>query len=260
MIDALISEAAGAVGAGRLGAAARLLRQMLAVDPAHIAGANSLAAVFILDDALDAAEVLLARAVAILPEEPALWINRSVQALRMGDMARARRWSRTNLVMTPGSREGHLYLGRAIDRSEPEAACTAFHRVLHLDPYTADAHFGLSKVLLDGDDLSGAARHGRAMLTLQPGSPAAEANLAVAAWGLGWRGAARRSAQHALCIDRTLAQARWILALALLAEGDCAAGLPLLESRWDLAEFRAVDGRDFSAPAWDGTIRPGMRL
>jgi tetratricopeptide (TPR) repeat protein len=259
-METVIGDAAAAVRAGRLAEAGGLLRRALAVEPAHVAVANSMAAVLILDGALDAADVVLARALAVHPQEPALWVNRTVQALRSGDMTLACRWARAVLCLSPASLEGHLYLGRAIDRDHPGAAAIAFGRVLAINPYVADAHAGLCKVRLDGDDLAAAVRSARAVLTLEPGTAAALANLAVAAWGLGWRKIARLSARRALAIDRSTAPAAWILAQALLAEGDFLGGLPLLESRWALTEFRADNRSRSSAPEWDGAIRPGLRL
>ncbi len=257
MIADLIAEAGDAARRGRPDLAIRLLRCALSVDPRSAATARDFAALSIHAHDLSTAERTLRRIVCVAPMEPALWFNLVVAALRAGNAVAAATRCRVLLALEPGSVGGHTLLGAALGPTDETDV--SFRRALAIDPYTQDARLGFGTRLLDRDLSIAAARQSRILLASTPSHAAGFGNLAIASWGAALREDAARHARRGLALDRGMAQAAWILAQARLAKGDYG-GLGLLEARWKLAEFRSVNGRDFTVPAWNGEIRPGLRL
>src|SRR5207244_2671433 len=130
---ALLDEAALALGRGEHNDAARQLRRALVIDPMHIAAGNAFAAMLILATSLVRAEGTLARALAISPEEPSLWINRAVRALRAKEPAPAARCSRIALALMPQAKQAFIHLGWAMQEACRPAALAAFRHALDLD-------------------------------------------------------------------------------------------------------------------------------
>src|SRR5262249_9263801 len=139
---------------GNSGEATGLYRQALALEPGEETATNGLASLLIHADRLDRAGALLARALGRCPHDPNLWINRTVAALRGDDRDRARGFARAPVALAPALGLGHLYLGACYDEQDRSEA--AFLRVLRLEPCSADALLGLSKLRLDADDLESA--------------------------------------------------------------------------------------------------------
>jgi tetratricopeptide (TPR) repeat protein len=260
MTNELAAGVADALRQGRGDLAMRLLRRMLSLDPASAAAARDFSALSIHAHDLALAERTLARSIGAAPMEPMLWFNFAVAALRNGNAASAAWRCRTLLGLDPGSIDGHTFLGAALGSVDETAALAAFLRALALDPHAQDARLGVGTQLLDRNLPLASARQSRILLARAPSLAAGFGNLSIACWGADLRKDAAVHARRGLALDPTLAQAAWIIGQARLALGDYAGGLGLLEARWGLGEFRAVNGREFSWPAWRGGLRAGLRL
>ena len=255
----LAALAGDALRQGRADLAMGLLRRALAVDPRSTSAARDLAALSIHAHDLPGAERTLGRIVGVAPMEPTLWFNLTVAALRAGNIGLAARRCRILLALDPGSVGAHTFLGAALGPTDDTASLGSFTRALAIDPYAQDARLGVGTRFLDRDLSVSAVRHSRILLASAPSHAAGFGNLTIACWGAALREEAARHARRGLAVDPGLAQATWILAQARLARGDYG-GLGLLEARWRLREFRSVNGRDLAMPAWNGEIRPGLRL
>ena len=260
MISTLLTAAAGALSRNHMDEASRLLRRILAVEPAHVGAARNLGGLIALGRDPARADAVLSRAVAAAPDDASLWEDFATTALQAARSDQAACRSRRAISLTPASATAHTWLGAALDLGGPHTSLIPFRRALSIDALAIDPRLGLAKGLIDRDVMSEAARHSRTLLALRPGSVEASANLTVAIWDLGDRRQAILQARRTLAMKPTLAPAAWILAQGLLASGEYEEGLSLLDSRWGLPEFRSVNGRDLPWPFWDGRVRPGLKL
>jgi tetratricopeptide (TPR) repeat protein len=172
----------------------------------------------------------------------------------------AMRDARISITHAPAELSTLVVAGALADvLDDGTTALRSYGRALSVDRRCIPALAGRAKALSDSCRFAEAARDLRKAAALSPESGPLLSDLATVSFGLGDRHSTVRSARHALAIDDHPA-ATWELGQALGALEDYAAGLPLMEQRWQLVEFCEVNGRDFPWPRWDGAIRPGLRL
>lgn len=173
--------------AGRLEEATAELRAILGRDAGNMDAYSTLAAIWIEQDKLDMAELLLARGLARHPQDPRLLtnmglirlrrgddqaafesfekasaadptflagrLNKAAVFLRAGDHAHAREELEAVLAIEPGNTQALLGLGVALRLSGDQAgARKSWQRLLDIDPQFAPAHFNLAVLDMDFAD------------------------------------------------------------------------------------------------------------
>ena len=156
---------------------------------------------------------------------------------------------------------GHFTLGgvrlrlAAAEKSDYEAAASAYNECLRIDPEFAPAHYGLGEAVRMTGEFETALEHYESALQFSNGEWARpHYGMALAYEGIGSLSAAEESARLALQIDRTDADSLFLLgqllakqgssaeAEELYAEGEAAAGGVPLEERLRLARIFAERG------------------
>jgi tetratricopeptide (TPR) repeat protein len=118
------------------------------------------------------------------------------------------------------SRAGEFYdWGCDLEPGAPEAAMTAYHRALELDPGHAGAHLNLGRLLHERGDLAGAERHYRLAMPAPAQVALATFNLGILLEDRGLPDQALRSYLDAVAADPALADAHYNAARLLEAGG-----------------------------------------
>lgn len=119
----------------------------------------------------------------------------------------------------------------------PDDAMEAYHRALELEPFHADAHLNLGRLLHEAGRVGEAEEHYRQAATADPRSARAFFNLGVALEDQGSPVGAREAYEAALRLDGELAVAHFNLSRILEAEGRQTDALA------HLAEYRKLVNR-----------------
>jgi len=289
-----VEAAAELCRAGRLDEAERLCRGVLAGDPLNARAVNLLGAIAHrggdlagaaerfaeaarFDPGLAAAHANLASALLALgrPEEAAASFERALAVepdaldtrlalgTTQGDLGRwaeaAVQFERV-LAAEPGHVEARLSLGSAQQRlGRLEEAAQGLHQLAERCPDLAAAHNMLGHVLRRLGRLVDSETALARALALDPGFAKAHANLGALRRDQGCLEEAVRHYRRVLELDPTYSEGHYKLALALLQNGDWAAGWDGYEWRWGNAELPQVP-RAFPQPLWDGGPLAGKTI
>lgn len=155
--DRLYRRAVEAASRGRVSESIQRYRELLALEPAHVAARNNLSA--LLETTGDPAEALeqLSAAVRVTPDDVNLLVSRGAIHGRLKQYTEAEADLRRALRLDPQHIQAHLTLGLVLWRKGvPGHAADALRRAIALDPMNATAHYYLGEALNQGGDLKGA--------------------------------------------------------------------------------------------------------
>ncbi len=252
--------AATAVTLGELGIAAAGYRRALGRMPGEGAPLGNLGAVLLARGKPLEAEPWLKRAAQLRRDDPILQVTLAKAAHAVSHPIAARRHARSATALVPSDLAALLPFAALADTAgNGDAAAAWYTRALAVDRDCLPARRGRAKAFADACRFALAERDLRAATALTPADGEVLSDHATVDFGLGRRDRTIRIARRRLAIGANPAAA-WELGQALAAQGDYESGLPLMESRWQLAEFVATSGRDFPWPRWSGKIEPGLRL
>jgi tetratricopeptide (TPR) repeat protein len=154
-------------------------------------------------------------------------------AIRLGDLARARRHLEEALRLRPDSAVAHHNLALVHLESGGEARAIAhYEEALRLDPDYAAAHDSLGNVLANRGEIAAAVDHFAAVLRLEPGNAGVPAKLLV------------MEGRFRAAIERTPgdAEAHYFLGLVAAARGNPGEAAAHLRRALELARATGRDG------------------
>lgn len=155
--ERLYRRAVEASSRGRVSEAIGRYRELLALEPRHIAARNNLSA--LLETTGDPAEALeqLSAALKVTPEDVNLLVSRGAIQGRLKNYAEAEADLRRALKFDPQHTQAHLTLGLVLWRKGmPGPAAEALRKAIGLEPEHPIAHFYLGEALNQAGDLAGA--------------------------------------------------------------------------------------------------------
>ncbi len=286
-MDAIPTDVAADLGAGRFAEAEPGLRRALMQDPANTglltALGLALRAQGRLDEAAASLEAALARApdsadalrelalvrraqgrlglafdsqarlTALTPDDPAAWFNLGTLLRAGGRLDQAAEAYGRAARLAPEMAEAHLNLGRVLQAQERlAAAAQAYARALALRPDYAAAHVNLGTVRQTLGDPAGALACYDQALAVDPGLAAAHDNRGLALQELGDLDGAAASHGRAAALQPDTPESHNNLGIALYDRGDAAGAL---------ASFRrAVACRPDHADAQYNMAKPLLQL
>lgn len=155
--DRLYRRASEAATRGRVSEAIHRYRELLAVEPSHVAARNNLSA--LLETTGDPAEALeqLSAAIRVSPDDVNLLVSKGAIHGRLKQYVEAETDLRRALKLDPHHMQAHLTLGLVLWRKGvPAQAAEALRRAIALEPANAAAHFYLGEALNQARDMPGA--------------------------------------------------------------------------------------------------------
>jgi predicted O-linked N-acetylglucosamine transferase (SPINDLY family) len=163
--------------AGRLGDAAAVFRQILAVQPAHADALHLLGLVAYYEGNYGAAVDLIMTALTHHTSE-IFYGNLGNAFAGLGKRAAAIECFRQAIALKPGYIQAHNNLGNQLrDHGDFAEAVQCFRAVIALKPDYAEAHNNLANALVDLGDLDAAIEAYRRAIALKPGLLEARSNL-----------------------------------------------------------------------------------
>ena len=224
--DQLLRHALEAHRAGQLPLAEATYRQILAVDPNHLDSLHLLGLLALQTGHAPAAVELIAKAAALSPLMPELWLSLGNAQQSAGRVDAAIGSFRRAIQLRPDFASAYVNLGNAfktLDRLDE--AWSHYQAAKHLDPALPEIYTGLGNVLCDRGDIPAAVQAYSAAIRLRDDYPEAHHNLGG----------------------------------ALLALGDFQNGWPHMEWRWKLPAM-ARHRFDTSKPVWRGEPLNGRTI
>jgi len=168
-VERLYRRALEATSRGRPAEAIQRYRELLTVEPGHLAARNNLAALLEASgDPHDALEQLTA-ALRLQPDDVSMLVSRGAIHGRIKQYAEAEADLRRALRLDPDHVEAHLALGLALWRKGvPKEAAVALERAIQLEPHNAAAYYYLGEAQNQAGDLPAARAALEQAATLQP--------------------------------------------------------------------------------------------
>lgn len=218
---------------GRLAEAAEIYAAILDRQPDHDAALLNLAASVLARGRFAEAETLYARADARRPENPDILVNLGLCQAMQDRLGAAEDNFRRVLDRDAGRTDALNNLGGVLVRGERFADAVAiYRRLVDKTPDNADAHDNLGAALQGLGQFDDAAASHRAALKLDPSRPMSHCHLGNALRGAERVAEALAEYARAQRLRPGWPLAEWHRALALLSEGDFAAGWPAYGSRF----------------------------
>jgi tetratricopeptide (TPR) repeat protein len=155
--ERLYRRAVEASGRGRVSESIQRYRELLAIDPTHVAARNNLSA--LLETTGDPGEALeqLSAAIRTSPDDVNLLVSRGAIHGRLKQYAEAETDLRRALRLSPQHVQAHLTLGLVLWRKGVAGqAADSLRRAISLEPENAPAHYYLGEALNQAGDLKGA--------------------------------------------------------------------------------------------------------
>src|SRR5471032_842245 len=233
---------------GRLPQAAAAYRAILAAEADHFDALHLLGVCALQDGDAPTAHGLIARALALKPDDVTAQMHLANAQQRLGQPDAALRSYRRVLELAPDDAMAFNNCGNLLREMQRHAEALAmFERALQCDAHYAEAYNNLGGTLVDLH------RHEEALLCfdralrLAPDYLDAHYNLGNALQLLGRTGAALRSYERALAIAPDDVEARVNAGICRLLQGDLPDGWRWYESRW-----RRLPLPDHAPPQWRG--------
>jgi tetratricopeptide (TPR) repeat protein len=246
--------------AGRLTEAEQLYRQVLQNDPCNADALHLLGVVAHQRGRPDLAIDLISRAIRLNPAEASFHANKGVAFKDLGRWDEAIVCYRTAIGLKPQQPEAHNSLGNALASStRPEEAQASYRRAIALRPDYAEAHYNLGITLKEQGRAEDAAACYAKAIAARPDYQEAHYNLGNAFRDLRQLDAAVASYRRSIELRPDFPDAHHNLALALLAQGNLAAGWPEYEWRWNTSQLSSAR-RGFIQPQWRGEPAEGRTL
>lgn len=134
-------------------AAISSLQRAMAIEPADLGLATSLAAVLLDRGAVAGARTILDAVLAADPHQPLAWINRGRTAVEDGDWAHGLTCTRRAVILAPAMFEGWLNLGGiSEERRDRDTAVVAAGRAVAIEPRHPKARWNRTLTLLGQGD------------------------------------------------------------------------------------------------------------
>jgi tetratricopeptide (TPR) repeat protein len=246
--------------AGRLAGAEGLYRRLLQRDPGNADALHLLGVVTHQKGRPDLAIELISQAIRANSVEASFHANLGVAYQELGRWDEAIACYRTGIALRPQQPEAHNGLGNALAASaQLDAALASYRRAIALRPDYAEAHYNLGITYKEQGHADEAVACYRKAITIRPDYQEAHYNLGNAFRDLRQLDAAVASYRRAIELRPDFPDAHHNLALALLAQGDLAAGWAEYEWRWKTSQLsEAVRG--FPQPQWRGEPAAGKTL
>jgi Flp pilus assembly protein TadD len=187
-------------------------------------------------------------------------VSEALRHHRNGQMIEAEEIYRRVLARDPDHADALHLLGMvAYQTGRIPLALELIRKAIAVHPSAASYHSNLGNVLQAQDDLEEAAASYRRALALKPGLPEVHVNLGNVLQALGDVNSALREFRRALALKADLPEARVAEAMALLLQGDFAAGWEDFEARWQTRDYD-TPMRAYPQPLWDGQSLASGRL
>jgi predicted O-linked N-acetylglucosamine transferase (SPINDLY family) len=216
----LLAEAAAHHRAGRLAAAERLYRRILAVDPDHADSLHLLGLIAHQTGHSDQALELIGRAIELNAADPELHNDIGGIYHSRGRFDLAVEHCRKAMALDPRSAATGLNLARALQaQGELAEAIAQYRRVLQARPDMAEAHYGLAVALQDLGNIDQAIGQYRRALVLRPDHSEAHINLGISLAAKGLCDAAIVHYRQALAIEPDSVEVLNALGVALTLTG-----------------------------------------
>jgi tetratricopeptide (TPR) repeat protein len=267
--------------AGQLTQAAKIYRQILAIDPEQPDSLHLLGMIVYEAGGHELAVTLIRKAIAIRlaknDEQASHYSNLGIVLQSQGNIDEAAICFEKALCLNPDLAEVHMNLGNTLqDRGELSDAICSYERALALKPNLAEAHRSMGNVLqaLDGNDgdkqrLEQAVACYERALALKPGFAQAHYNMGCALAALGQVDNALAQYRIALELQPDYPLAGFRESLAQLQRADSAAashrgwqnGWQNYEWRWQCPlKDHGTPMRSYSQPLWTGEKFASGRL
>ena len=245
---------------GRLTEAEQLYRQVLTHDSGNADALHLLGVVTHQKGRPDLAIDLIRQAIAINPAEASFHANLGVAFKELGRRDEAIACYRTAIGLRPEQPEAHSTLGNALAASgRLDEALASYRTAIALRPDYAEAHYNIGITLKERGRAEEAVTCYRKAIALRPDYQEAHYNLGNAFRDLRQLGAAIASYRRAIELRPDFPDAHHNVALALLAQGDLAAGWVEYEWRWEKSQLSEAN-RGFAQPQWHGEPAEGQTL
>jgi len=246
--------------AGRLPEAEQLYRQVLTRDSGNADALHLLGVVTHQKGRPDLAIDLIRRAIAINPMEASFHTNLGVACKALGRRDEAITCYRTAIDLNPRQPEAHNSLGNALAGSgRLDEAMISYRTAISLRPDCAEAHYNLGITFKEQGRAEDSVACYCNAIALRPDYQGAHYNLGNAFRDMRQLDAAVASYRRAIALQPDFPDAHHNLALALLAQGDLAAGWTEYEWRWKTSQLTEAD-RGFTQPQWRGEPAEGQTL
>jgi tetratricopeptide (TPR) repeat protein len=260
VIKGLLGNAVRHHQAGRLTEAARIYRQILAVDKRQADSAHLLGMIAFHAGRHELAAGMIRKAIAINPKEASYHSDLGTVIHAQGDVQEAAACYRRALNLNPQVAEIHFNLGNILQSQEKLDAAVACHeRALALKPELADAHHSLGNAFQSQGKLAEAVACYERALALRQDYAQAHYNLGCALRALGNVDEAAARFGSALALQPDYSQAGFTAALVQLLQGDFATGWQNYERRWQSIDHR-TPMRRYPQPLWRGEKLASGRL
>lgn len=234
--------------------------QAIACDPCYAVAHAALGAVRREqrepDEAVQACEL----AIALQPDLAEAYVTLGAARLDLYQPDEAIACYRRALELTPDDARIHCNLGVALIRiGRIDEAAECCRKGIALNPLHAPAHTNLGVALQRQDRVDDAIAAHRMAIALDPAFPKAWSNLSEGLKEQGRLDEALQASRTAVSFAACEPIQRFNYALALLMEGDYAAGWPAFESRRE-AGVLTPRARRFAVPEWRGESLFGKTL
>jgi tetratricopeptide (TPR) repeat protein len=156
-VERLYRRAVEATSRGRATEAIQRYRELLTLDPSHVAARNNLSA--LLETTGDPEEALeqLNAALRVEPDDVTMLVSRGAIHGRLKQYADAEADLRRVLRLDPDNVQAHVVLGLTLWRKGvPREAADALRRAIQLEPQNPASHYYLGEALNQAGDLPGA--------------------------------------------------------------------------------------------------------
>jgi tetratricopeptide (TPR) repeat protein len=232
--------------------AAACYHRALQIRPDYPDAHNNLGNAMAGQGRLDEAVAAIRRALELRPDYPAAHRSLALALQAQQEMAAGCR--------APDDPVAHNNLGNALQQhGRLDEAIACYHRAIALWPDYPEVYSNLGNALQQQARLEEAVECYHRALELRPEYPEAYVNLSNAMRDLGRPVEAAECCRRALALRPDYPTAHSNLALALLAQGDMAAGWPEYEWRWHTMQMVAAH-RSFTQPQWRGEDGQGRTL
>ena len=246
--------------AGHPEAAIAMIRQAIAVNKTDATYHSNLGTVFHAQGRLDEASLCYERAAALRPDLATAHYNLGNVLRTQERLAEAAACYERALALQPDLAEAHYNLGNIRQAQyKLDDAVECYRRALAIEPTKFEALHNLGNALQAQDRLAEARICFERVLALQPGYAKAHYSLASILHSLGNLDGARNGYRSALALDPDFADAAFADALARLLQGTFAAGWRNYEWRWRTKEH-TPPMRAYSQPLWKGEKLSSGRL
>jgi Tfp pilus assembly protein PilF len=231
--------------------ARELLARAVALEPENARRLTAYAHVLAALGRLEEAIAALRNALQAEPGNAGAWLDLGIYQQKSGQSAAAIESYLRSLTLDPQNAAAHNHLGAVLrQEGDLDGAAEQFARAVSLDPAYADAFSNWGVVCHARCDFAEAARKFAEALRLQPDHAEANGHMGSVLSHLGHPGAEARL-RRALVLKPGDPEARLNLALHLLRAGQFTEGWQQYEARWECPGF----GRGapaFDRPRWTG--------